>query len=257
MTNANLLDLYVPVCGCLKSPQECPNTVNSPSSGIPPRGFYTKGTKDSIKILIVGKNPGHVLDHEKPFYTGKSAQEIVMAQLDFAGQTFSTCNSTEARKNASLKFHRNLLRYFSYFLDVSSDDVFTHCAYTNVVKCQTVGEQDRLDKITINPCLMTHFQKEIEFFSPKVIVALGNEAYRALGCLDLGRPIIKLKHPSYYYRKEDEENVLMRLKIEIQKELGSVHCPNASPTGQPSYIIRDGKVLVPANVKIIRGCQVR
>src|SRR3989338_11504602 len=105
----NLLDLYESVAGCPNTAKECPGIVNSPKSGIPPRGFYTRGTSNSVQVLIVGKNPGHVLEHEKSLYINRTHRQIAESSLEFAGQAFAACHTPESKSNRSFTFHRNLI----------------------------------------------------------------------------------------------------------------------------------------------------
>ena len=213
------LDFYQSVCACPCSSQECPKIINQAAQGYPPRGFYTRGTEGSVKILIVGKNPGHPLEEERALYCQKSSREIAEAQWHLIDQVFKNCHSPEMRKNRSMTFHRNLLRYFSYFLDLPPDEVFRYCAYTNLVKCQSIGEQDKLEKPAIDNCLDRHFQREYQRYRPSILVALGNEVFQALSRAKLQVPLIKLKHPSYFYSKLKEPATLQQLKRNIQEAL--------------------------------------
>lgn len=215
-TPVGFLNFYQTVCACPCTSKECPNTINNSQEGIPPRGFYTLGTPRSVKLLIVGKNPGHLLDNERKLYLNQTARQMVETQFNLIHQIFQGCHQPTMRKNRSLTFHRNLLRYFSYFLDIPVEQVFHHCAYTNLVKCQTLGEQDKLHKTTMANCFERHFSRELEYFQPKVLVALGGEVYQMLSKASLEIPIIKIKHPSYYYSKEDEAEILQGIKREIQ-----------------------------------------
>jgi hypothetical protein len=56
-----------------------------------------------------------------------------------------------------------------------------------------------------------------------VLLALGREVYNFLNekqiKAELGKPVIYIKHPSYYYRKEQEREILEKRKAEIHKYL--------------------------------------
>jgi uracil-DNA glycosylase len=62
-----LNNLYV---HCMNCQMDCKNVMKDLSGGIPPRGFYFKNFP--VKILIVGKNPGHPLENESKRYKGKN-----------------------------------------------------------------------------------------------------------------------------------------------------------------------------------------
>jgi hypothetical protein len=52
---------------------------------------------------------------------------------------------------------------------------------------------------------------------PKILLALGREVYKYLNKKDLKTPIIYIKHPSYYYKKNEEKEILLKIKYEIRK----------------------------------------
>lgn len=222
--STEILKLYESIVACSNTSAHCPNTINDKTAGIPPRGFYTESKAGTVQILIVGKNPGHILDGESELYRDKSPEEIAKEHLRWGARCFHDYTSFDANGRRSLTFHKNILSYFSYFLDVPKEQVFEHCALTDIVKCQTQGEQDRLQPVTIQECFKKHFLRELAVLQPKVIVALGNEAYDYLNQESLKLlhmlPLVKIKHPSYHYRKDLRESVLASLKQEIQTAFG-------------------------------------
>jgi uracil-DNA glycosylase len=196
----------------------CTDVRNSPDEGYPPRGFYTAAT-GPVRILVVGKNPGHILPHEAARYTGKPAAEVARAHLGFAGATFEGAQHAEPVSSRSTMFHRRLRRYLVTVLGVAEDDVFKHAAYTNLVKCSTADEQARLHAGTMRECFARHLQREIAFFVPVALLALGGEVAHFLrraarsGMHD--RPVLRVKHPSYPYRKDELDAVLEDLRRQL------------------------------------------
>jgi uracil-DNA glycosylase len=114
-----------------------------------------------------------------------------------------------------------VLEYAGYFLDVPAKDVFKQCVYTNLVKCSTTGERDRLHPQTQQACFCRHFQREVVFFNPRAIVAFGREAYRFLVHPTIysvhHKPVVYVKHPSYPYSKAKKDNILASIKSELKE----------------------------------------
>ena len=214
-----MADFYAEVVACSNSNEMCPGIIKDVRGGCPPRGFYTQGEPGDIAIMIVGKNPGHVLDNEREIYLGESPDGIVAKQFNFIGSIFESTYKGSGADTRSLRFQKNLLRYLAHFLDLPEKEVFKRCVLTNLVKCSTIGEQDKLNKATLSQCFQKHLIKEIEFFQPKVILALGREVESYLKNAGVGLPVIYIKHPSYFYRKEIEKDELDMIKNKIKKAI--------------------------------------
>ncbi len=213
-----VIDFYETIVDCPNNVVNCPNILRDETKGNSPRGFYTEGKPEDIKLLLVAKNPGHPLSEENVLYQGLSNHDFVLKHLNFVNRKIygQTYNKADKR---SLTFHKNLLRYMKYFLDIPESQVFQICAYTNLVKCSSVGERDRLLFETANKCFNRHLCREIMFFNPKVIIAFGREVYNFLSRKEIKsshlKPIVYVKHPSYYYRKDKEEEILAKKKAQI------------------------------------------
>jgi len=162
-------EFYASVCGCPNTEAQCPGIRNSPSAGWPPRAFFTKATVAPIAILVVGKNPGHPLSNERDLYHDKTPYEIAAANIDYAERVFRGEYDDLEDVRRSTTFHKNLVRYLSFFLDVSDDPghVFRYAAFTNLVKCSSHGERDRLQPRTMEECFSKHFLREIDYFKPR------------------------------------------------------------------------------------------
>lgn len=220
----NAASFYTSVCACPNTALECPGVINSASTGWPPRGFFTEATESPIEILVVGKNPGHPLPEESSLYEGRSAAEIAAIHLAFAGGVFKGEHDTSMEARRSTRFHKNLRRYLAFFLDCPESDVFRRAAYTNLVKCSSPGEQDRLNLKTMNECFARHFIRELAFFRPRLLLALGREVENFLRKASAsglhGFPVVYIKHPSYHYRKDQEFEILHSIKADIHCRFG-------------------------------------
>ena len=217
----NTHQFYNTISTCGNTAVQCPNTLNSHSSGWIPRGFFTRVNSSAVDVLAVCKNPGHLLPNESDLYRRTSFSELAKTHMQHAAVTFQGGNITNSNDLRSTVFHRNLRRYMSFILDVDQLSVFDHMVYTNLVKCSTRGERDKLDIKTMSECFSRHFVREIDFFKPKVLIAFGREVesflirMRERGAHSL--PVVYLKHPSYYYRKDIEGLELARAKSEVSR----------------------------------------
>ena len=219
------VEFYATVCDCKNTNLECPGIVNSSATGWVPRGFFTEAIRSPVDLLAVCKNPGHPLSGEVELYRNRSGIEIATEHIEHARSSFKGDNDFLPNARRSTTFHKNLRRYLSYFLDVPLEDVFGHFAYTNLVKCSSVGERDRLNSKTIEQCFSLHFVREIAFFKPKVLLACGREIENFLvtasnrGLHSL--PVVYVKHPSYFYKRENERETLGEIKAEIRSHLAA------------------------------------
>jgi Uracil DNA glycosylase superfamily len=212
---------YATVASCPNTTVECPGILNSPNTGWPPRGFYTAATAPPLPLLAVCKNPGHLLPDEAKLYIRTPREALAEVHMAHAACTFDGGNAPTAEARRSTTFHKNLLRYLAHILDVEIGSVFKRCAYTNLVKCSTVGEHDQLHPRTMHQCFSNHFAREITYFQPKVLLAFGREVESFLKRAreeGLHRiPVVYMKHPSYYYRRDLEQGELARIRLAVRQ----------------------------------------
>jgi len=215
MNTIKLMSIYTRICECAS--EKCKNfeeIYNCPSKGSPPRGFFTTAT-ETIEVMVVGKNPGHVLESEASTYINLSGEDLVKAHWEFSKKTFNKLAKISSNERRSTTFHSNLLAYLSEILEISQDAVFNNVAYTNLVKCSTNGnEQANLTRRSMDECFSNHLLAEIDFFKPRVIFALGREVESYLRKQEKLKqyPIAYIKHPSYHYRKELREAKIAELR---------------------------------------------
>lgn len=217
----DVLSFYGLVTGCTAATERCPGIVRDLPAGIPPRGFYTEASPGEAKLLLVAKNPGHVIEGETLLYAARPPLEIARTHFAWAHRCFYENDSFDAKSRRSLTFHRNILDYVSFLLGVAKHEVFRHCAYTNLVKCETVGEQDPLHPATMSECFARHFLAEIRLLRPRVLLGLGREPCNFLlaHASEHGLPVLYVKHPSYHYRRDLKAGALEALKGAIHEAL--------------------------------------
>ena len=215
-------DFYVKCMSCKNAKNECKGIWNNIEEGVPPRGFLYKASP--VKILVVSKNPGFPTEGEPEKYKGKSGESLLKAYRNHQSEFYGNLNKDKDRSHV---FHRNTLEYFSFFLGVPNnvESIYRHIAHTNLVKCSNnYREQDKLNKETMEVCYKKFLLDEIKIFQPKVLIALGREVEKFLRKKESSHklPVIYIKHPSYYYRKEKKTEKLLEIKNEINKHLNSV-----------------------------------
>ena len=207
--NKLISNFYSSVVSCKNTCLECPGITNNHEEGILPRGFFTKCNPNEVDILIVGKNPGHILTQHEEAKFYQNSDNRVLAVSEFTESLFLGSNPTT--------FHKNINRYIRLFLNLSKNDsIFERVALTNLVKCQFEGnEQDRLKMKTIKQCYDKFLKEEIALLNPKIIIALGREVESFLQNQNIKIEIVYILHPSYYYSKKEEQEKLMSIKNHI------------------------------------------
>lgn len=232
--NKKFKPFYIKVMKCACSKRECPQSRKDFKSGwAPPRGF-NPCKSNTTKILVVGKNPGHPLEEEIPFYKGKRGENLLKAKEEWDSFKYKMLRSK--KKDRSLKYHMNLRRYLRYFLRPSKKletykeyktnyttdhekEISEHIAFTNLFKCSTKCEQERIKDTSFENCYEKYFYEEINLIKPQSILALGKEVKKFLKSKQLNIPLISIRHPSYFYRKNDELNILRNKKTEFKNVL--------------------------------------
>lgn len=218
--NKKLRSFYEEVMNCTFTKKECPQAEKKFSRGWVPRGFHHCKSKKT-EILVVGKNPGHPLPGETGYYKGKSGEALLKAKEKW-----------DSDKSTKTTYHKNIIRYLRYFLGLSEKletykdykkmdetahekEISKYVAFTNLFKCSTKCEQETIKNNSFNICYKKYFTKEIELIRPISILALGKEVAQFLRKQHL--PFIEIKHPSYFYRKTDEPEILKKIKKKLAK----------------------------------------
>jgi uracil-DNA glycosylase len=230
--NKTIRSFYIDVMNCAYRKDECPQAWKDFSAGLVPRAF-SPCNSSAAKILVVAKNPGHPLEKEERFYKGKRGKDLLKAKVEWDSERSRRIPTT---KDNSLKYHKNLRRYLRYFLGLSEKletyaeyqtnytqdhekEISEYVAFTNLFKCSTKCEQERIKDPSFDICYRKYFIREIRLIRPKSILALGNEVAQFLERQQLAVPVLAIKHPSYFYSKDDELGILRKKKAELMNIL--------------------------------------
>jgi len=217
---------------CSHGRSECPQAWKSLCTGWVPRGFSPCKSSET-RILVVGKNPGHPLEGETPYYKNKKGEALLAAKEKWGIEWRKRVKDTN---DNSLKFHKNLRRYLRYFLGLSAKletyheyvqgysikhekEIDKFVAFTNIFKCSTECEQERIKYDSFNICYTKFFIQEVQLIKPQLILALGNEVTNFLKSKPLQMPVVSIRHPSYFYERISERDKLNQKKKEINKIL--------------------------------------
>lgn len=211
--------------------------------GIFPRGLHPN-LKSKTNILVVAKNPGSIFSQEKRIYSKypnnpwKCMQAYDKRQI---GILFSSKNKLSSR------FHINRFRYLKFIMskDVKLETFedtkerfeewrknnkkiqeIEGVSSTDLFKCSTKNEQQKFRNHDFYLCFFMFFMQELKILKPKVLLALGSEVNKFLkyitkeDYIKKGVEIIPIKHPSYFYKRKDENKRLKSIRSRIQKVLG-------------------------------------
>jgi uracil-DNA glycosylase len=194
-------DLYSAVVGC---PLFCAGIIRDLDTNIP-RGFFTEANAGNrITLMVVGINPGQPMESEKRIYNQSTDKDKANAHINFARKSYSGEGKT---------FHRRLLAWLSEILEKKPEEVFREVVYTNLVKCTTPNNK-MPSKDLSKTCFIQNLQKEILFWNPRVVVALGNTCDDMLS--ELGIDHMRLPHPSHrehaLYHSLEAQRIKERLK---------------------------------------------
>jgi hypothetical protein len=155
------VEFYSSVTGCRL---QCPGIKNAPAEGYSPCGFFASAERSTIVFLMVASDPGPKLpDHPVGCQTPESWAREFLENPRFL--------SPGKKKTA---FHRDVLGGLSDILGVQPVNLFRQVVYTNIVKCSPWPPKERKAPLeTQRTCYAEHLAREIEYFWPLAIIAVG------------------------------------------------------------------------------------
>ena len=176
-----------------------------------PRGFFTDAKPGGgVEAMLVTQNPGQPMEGKGEYrlYEALSPQECVSTHKDFLRKCFYG--------GIGKRFHRRLLNWLSELLELPPREVFNHVLYTNFVKCTTKNNSIPNREVTAN-CIRTHLIPEIEYWSPKIIIALGRSTSKKLTHYNISHHY--LPHPSHREHREYHVQFLNAIKRSYEFQL--------------------------------------
>ncbi len=157
-----------------------------------PRGTTTRATLGNLDLMWILINPGNPqkeLEHN--FYSGKAGAELADAAWAF---TERVLEGKEANSLTLRTTYQDITRV--RFGD--GDDpkkALDRCMVTNVVRCSTPpawGEafkglkgETAVRRQVVDTCFENHLRREIEYWKPKTIIAVGEPVGEVLGRINL------------------------------------------------------------------------
>jgi hypothetical protein len=222
--------------------EKCPKAWKDRRKGLIPRGFDISLSWNPA-LLVVAKNPGHPLEEfeECKRYIAKKGKNLFDTYLKwrkiFLDRIF-------ASKNTSLKYHKNRNRYLRFILGHSKklesygeyskrildneiakadhESIMHSVSMTQLFKCSTRNEQERLTTDDVRTCFEKFFREEVRLICPRAILAFGNEVSKILERLDTEKnlpPMVTIRHPAYFYPKGSEVDRLRAIRKHLKRYL--------------------------------------
>jgi hypothetical protein len=156
----------------------CAGIVNKPEKGIVPRCLVLEQRNVGKGAIVVGLNPGKCQKEEMQFFMDNQNDPKAFEKYFF-----------QKIKNISyFKRARNILSLLGFKGDI---------LWTDLVKCQCVGENGIIPIQTMRVCISKFFKKEIESVFPRyTIFALGNKAFEFCSLSFPKHLVVGLPHTS-------------------------------------------------------------
>ncbi len=202
-----LFEFYGSIVGC---PLRCNRIVRDQSLRIP-RSFYTEASRGDDVIFCVSQNPAEPSEPDEYYSGGSNANK---AERHFAW--------LEARMRPGAAPRNKLVGkirpYLAELLGVAEENVFGSVVMTAIVKCQSIDNV--VTGEMLSECGNQNFSREIDYWKPTAIVAMGSAAER--GLLRAGiRDFVSVLHPTHRKGRLAEAEVLQRARGEL-KNLGAL-----------------------------------
>jgi hypothetical protein len=177
---------------------------------------------DNVKLIVVGKNPGHPVSEEAMLYrqalsTAQSKEQQRELLFDAMVSWGERCHLTyiQGRKGT---YHKQLMRFLRDVLDTNdNEEVLDTVYFTEAMKCSTPNDlQARLESKTVRLCMTNWLAKEFAILPKVPILALGREADCFLRKMfpEMNSRVVYLSHPSWPFKNYElaKQNVQSQLK---------------------------------------------
>ena len=225
-----LLKIYSNVFKC--SNFDCNNhfAMNYPNHEecLVPRDFFGY-YQPPKKILVIGLNPGKILESEIREYnkihqspgriTQEEAEEMVFKHLELSEEVFQKGVYLQDNQ-LRYSFHKDFPEAVSKVLNIKKYEIFDYIYYTTMVKCQTQRSIMKLKlsdkKYLIKNCYNNHLKHEIRALKPDLILTYGSLVYESLPWRNL-IPIRVFNLPRIWAEASSHQRKLWRDQLDVMQ----------------------------------------
>ena len=189
---------------CVSCKKYCKGVNLDPEHGIVPRAFsFGDGSIADKHLAIVFGEPGASRwGLHRKYRTAQSTRELSEIVSSSTRKCFETHKSP---------FHQRTMKLLE---EVFGSDVFLHCYFTNLTKCEKFGGS--IPIATRRMCMQTFLIPELRMIRPRCILLFGNNAIRFAEILAEIAPVIRADHPSArppaWLGQPEREKLLARIR---------------------------------------------
>lgn len=195
-------DLYEPCVSCRAPCNDVLNANTDPrvDDRYIPRGFYSDAQPGEPVLMFLAMNPGGGrggLLEPPGYYAVNHPRHVLDVHRAFLDEQFN-----RPRRG----FHRKLKLQVSAFLNVPTQVAMRFAVFTELFKCTTPGD-GMASPQTVDRCVELHLTREIREWQPLAVIPLGEAVRNWIAehpAVFHGIPVIRLMHPSYYGRSDEE-----------------------------------------------------
>jgi uracil-DNA glycosylase len=165
----------------VKCSLKCEGINNNPKLGAIPRGLFLEKRNGKKRCIVVGLNPGKCKEWEREYFRNNGIK------FDSLSKSFHETNLKSVRY---FKRTRDLITSLGFDGDI---------LWTELVKCECIGENGKIPVQTLRVCIDRFLRKEVKLFECQTIFSLGNMAFDFCALSLPNHFVVGLPHPSGSY----------------------------------------------------------
>lgn len=176
----------------------------------------------SVRLIVIGKNPGHPVPEEALLYrhaisVARSPQEKAQLLFDAMVKWGEKCHIESIPGRQGI-YHRRLMAFLRETLGAkNNEEVLDNVYFTELMKCSTPeDEQARLKASTVRKCIGNWLLKELDILPNVPILALGRESELFLRRIskEIDARTVYLSHPSWPFKNYEQAKNILRSRLE-------------------------------------------